>query len=441
MKRELAAELIKNFHEKKLPGMVSREFEVKIPESRKALAVIGPRRAGKTYTLYSIASKLTAEGIEKERMLYLNLEDDRMLPQSVENLNLVLETYYEMYPENRSKTTYLFLDEVQNVPEWEKFVRRVMDTEDVRVFLSGSSSKLLAKEIATAMRGRSISHLVLPFSFREFLSAKGFETERYLSSEKRSWMLKHLREYLQFGGFPEVVLEKDEEMKVRILREYFEVMLLRDIVERHGIKSVRNLRMMMNAVLSSFSKEFSVHKFYNTLKSQGIKVSKSALYENMQHFEDAFFAIPVRKFDYSRRNVEQSLPKVYSVDTGYVYQSGLDFSGNIGRYMENAVAVELLRRQSSDSLLRFYYWKDSSGAEIDFIATKGRKIMELIQVSYDMSEKGTEKREINAILKASEKLKCKEAKIITWDCDGIKRVDGLEIKCIPLWKWLVGNEY
>ncbi len=437
MKRELAVELIKNFHERDLPEVLPREMRVKIPESRKALAIIGPRRAGKTYLMYGTASELMAGGLEKENMLYVNLEDDRMLPHSTENLDLILRTYYEIYPEKKRETVYLFLDEIQNVPEWESFVRRIMDTEDVRVFLSGSSSKLLAREISTSMRGRSISYTLLPFSFREFLKAKGVEPEENLSSEKKAWLVKHLEEYLEYGGFPEIVLEKEADMKMRVLRGYAEVMLLRDIVERHEIKSVRTLRMMMNAILASFSKEFSINRFYNSLKSQRIKVSKNTLYDYMQHFEDAFFVFPVRKFDPSRRKSEQSLPKVYLVDTGYAFQAGIGFGENMGRYMENTVAIELMRREAKNPSVQTYYWKNSQGDEVDFVIAESGHVKEMVQVTYDMSDESTEKREVGAIVKASLELGLKRAGIITWNHEGKRDVEGVKVECIPLWKWLM----
>jgi predicted AAA+ superfamily ATPase len=205
MKKDIAEVLIKDFIERPLPELIGRDLEVKSPATKKAITIIGPRRAGKTYFLFNNMMRL--KQVTRTEMPYVNLEDDRLLPLGLKDLDQLLTTYYEIYPQNRKKKIYLFLDEVQNVPGWEKFVRRVLDTENVQVYITGSSSKLLAKEIATTMRGRSISHMILPFSFGEFLKAKGMEAERYLSSDKRSWMMKYLDEYVRFGGFPEVVLD------------------------------------------------------------------------------------------------------------------------------------------------------------------------------------------------------------------------------------------
>lgn len=435
MKKDIVVQLIKDFHEKTLPDLVNRDLEFKLSKARKAVTIIGPRRAGKTYFLFNYMQRL--KEINRTEMLYVNLEDDRLLPHELNDLDLFLSNYYEIHPENRKKRVYLFLDEIQNVDGWETFVRRVLDTENIQVFITGSSSKLLAKEIATSMRGRALTYLILPFSFPEFLRAKEMEVEKYLSSDKKSWVMNYLDEFMRFGGFPEVVLDDDENSKVRTLREYVEVLLMRDVVERHKVKNIKVLRMLFNALQSSFSKEFSIHKFFNFLKSQGIKVSKNTLYDYFQHYEDAFAVIPVRRFSYSIREMEQSLPKVYQIDNGYAVQMGISFSSNMGRLMENTVAIEWLRRKSMNPMLDFFYWKDASGKEVDFVVKEGKNIKELLQVCYDVEDYDTKMRETNALLKASNKLTCKNLRVITWDYEGKETIDGKRVVYNPLWKWLL----
>jgi predicted AAA+ superfamily ATPase len=437
MKKDIAVELIKDFIESPIPDLIDRDLELKSPATKKAITIIGPRRAGKTYFLFNNMIRLKEVG--RPEMPYVNLEDDRLLPLQLKDLNQLLKTYYEIYPQNRKKKVYLFLDEVQNVNMWEKFVRRVLDKENIQIYITGSSSKLLAKEIATTMRGRAASYLVLPFSYGEFLKAKGMETEKYLSSEKRSWVMNYLDEYIRFGGFPEVVLDDDENSKVKTLKEYVEVLLMRDIIERHNVKNIKVLRMLFNAIHGSFSKEFSLHRFYNFLKSQGIKVSKNTLYNYFQYYEDAFAVIPVRRFSYSIRDIEQSLPKVYQIDNGYAAQMGIRFSQNEGRLMENTVAVELLRRRSVSPLLEFFYWKDSSGKEVDFVIKKGEKVQELVQVCYDIEDYNTKMRETSALVKASNKLACKNLRIITWDHEEKEKIGSKKVEYIPFWKWLLGR--
>ena len=430
MKKDLFAQIILDFHQRKLPKIIERDTTIKMSKN-KAIAIIGPRRAGKTYFLFNIMQRLMSN-VDKSQILYVNLEDDRLLPLSLNDMSTFLETYYEIYPENKSKRVYMFLDEVQNLSGWEIFVRRVMDSENVQMFITGSSSKLLSKEIATSMRGRSLSYYILPFSFREILNAKGIKIKKYISSETKAKMMNTLREYMKSGGFPEVVLEDDKETKLRILREYSEIMLMRDIVERHSIKNIRILKMLFNYILSSFGAEFSVHRYYNILRSQGIKISKNTLYLYLQYLEDAFGIISVRRFSYSLVKIEQSLPKIYPIDTGYIWQSGMNFSPNTGRLMENLVAVELLRREYANPMLQFYYWKDTS-YEVDFVIKEGERVRELIQVTYASGKDEIERREIKALKKASEELRCRNLTVITWDYDDDKE----GIKFIPLWSWLL----
>jgi hypothetical protein len=440
MKKDSSIEIVKDFHEKSLPEIVEREIDVKFSATKKVISIIGPRRAGKTYFLFDTVNRLVSQGISKQRTLYINLEDDRLLPLRLEDLDLLLKTYYEIYPENKRKKIFFFLDEVQNLDNWEIFVRRILDNENIQIFVTGSSSKLLSKEIATSLRGRAISYAILPFSFREFLKARGFKVEKYLSSGKKSKLLNLMLEYLKFGGFPEVVLESDDVSKIKILKEYIEVMPMRDVIERYKVKNVKILRMLLNGLLNSFSKEFSIHKFFNFLKSQGIKVSKNTLYNYLQYFEDAFIIMPLRKFSYSLREIEQSLPKVYPIDMGLISQFEPRFS-NMGRLMENVVGIELLRKKCFDPLHEFYYWKDSQGKEVDFVLKEGARVKRIIQVCYDIEDYDTKQREIKALFKASEDLRCKNLLILTWDFEGEEEHWNKMIKFKPLWKWLLLEEH
>jgi hypothetical protein len=437
MKKDTAIEIIQDFIERPLPNLTERDMRMAPPKAGKAISIIGPRRAGKTYYLFDLMRRFS--DVAKSEKLYLNLEDDRLIPLGLEDLGAFLETYYEMYPESRGRTLHLFLDEVQNVPGWERFVRRVMDTENVRVYVSGSSSKLLSREIATAMRGRTASYLMLPFSFREYLRVRGAEVGDYLSSDSRARLLHNLDGYLKWGGFPEIVLDDDENSRLRTLKEYVEIMLMRDIVERHGVKNTKVLRMLFSAMLASYARPFSVHKFFNHLKSQGIKVSKNTLYEYFQHFEDAFAVFAVRRFSYSIREIEQSLPKVYQIDNGYAARLGIRHSEDIGRLMENAVAVELLRRASEDPGLEFHYWTDVTGKEVDFLLRRGQTVTELIQVCYDVEEWETKLRETRALVKASEEMGCENLTVLTWDHEDVENVDGRKIRYVPFWKWALGR--
>jgi len=435
MDRELAGQLILDFNEEPLPELIPRDTELVLPKTKKAISIIGPRRSGKTYFLFDCMKRM--DNIDRDQMLYLNLEDDRLLPFDLASLDLFMQVYDEMFPKNQKRRLHLFLDEIQNVPGWESFVRRVMDSRDVQVYLSGSSSKLLSKEISTSMRGRSISHLVCPFSFREFLRARDFQISKNYSSAQKATLLHHLSEYVEYGGFPEVMLEDNENIKIKTLKEYVEVLLVRDVIERHSIKNFKVLRTLFNSMINSFAKEFSIHMIYRSLKSQGIRLSKNTLYEYMGHLEDAFAVIALRRFSYSLREIDQSLPKIYMIDSGLTSLLPTRFSQNIGRAMENTVAIELFKQGSDNPKLGHYYWKNMTG-EVDFVIKDGTRIRELIQVCHDLSDLKTRERETGSLLKADRELEAEKLTILTWDERSSVELGGRIIEIMPLWKWLLG---
>jgi hypothetical protein len=335
---------------------------------------------------------------------------------------------------------YLFFDEIQNVDNWEKPIRSLYELKRFYIFITGSSSRLLSKEIATALRGRTISHTLFPFSFREYLKAEGFEVHgKYRSSSEESMVKHFMREYTRYGGLPQVVLNKDEEFRKRFFIEYLDLVVYRDIIERYGVKNLRIVKVMLRFLLRGFARDFSIHRFYNTLKSQNIKVSKNTLYNYFAYFVDALFVYPIYRFSYSIKEVQLSVPKVYVTDTGLLTLTNtVGFSENFGRLMENTVAIELLRRKSCFApSTGIYYYKSSEGKEVDFVVKEGVKINQLIQVCYDINDLSTRERELKSLIKASKELKSKNLSVITWDYEAEEEFKGEAIKFVPLWKWLL----
>ena len=439
MKRDVFIEIIQDFQERPLPELVERQTEMKIPTVNKTISVIGPRRAGKTYYIYNIMKNLISDGVPKEWMLYINLEDDRLLPLEVNDMDSFLRTYFEIHPNNRNEKIHLFLDEVQNVDNWETFVRRFMDTYNIQVYITGSSSKLLSREIATSLRGRSLSTTILPFSFQEYLRAEGLDIDEFPSSSKKDRIRSALTNFLKFGGFPEITLEKDNDLKHKIIKEYVEVMLIQDIIERHNIKNTRLLKILFDSLISSTSSTFSIHKFFKFLRSKGMKISKNTLYQYVQYLEDAYAVILMRSFDFSFRKVEQSLPKVYPIDPGFILTHSTRFSRDLGKTMENVVAIELFRRKFERADQEVYYWKEPNTREVDFVVKEDLKITKLIQVCYDIDNFNTYEREMDSLLRSSEVLKCDELCVITWDKDETIEKKGKKIECISLWRWLTDH--
>ncbi len=431
MNPDLVGEYLTDFQKKDLPTLVEREIRVDV--HGKIASIIGPRRAGKTYFLYQKIKELLNSGVPKGRVVYLNFEDPRLADLSARDFREILKLHWQLYPFSAKGILHLFIDEPQKVPGWETAVRALHD-EGYPIFLTGSSSKLLSKEIATSLRGRTIPFTLLPCSFREFLKMKGKEFGGLpLGSKETAVLLGLLDEYLAYGGFPEVVKENNPEMKLRILQEYFSAIIYNDIVERYKIRNTSLIKWFMRSLSSSFSKELSVHKVYSTLESCGVKASKNTLYSYLSMLEDALFVFLVPKFSYSIRKRELSISKAYLCDTGFtrLVETGIDR----GRRMENVVFLELERRKPV--LGEIFYWKNPQKEEVDFVLKKGGGAEALIQVCADIHDLDVRKRELRALLKASEELNCNNLFIITWDYEASETRKGKTIRITPLWKWLL----
>jgi predicted AAA+ superfamily ATPase len=427
IKRDIWIKLIKDFYEFKLPEMTERD--IKIPEIpiKRVISIIGPRRAGKTYLMFHVIKDLQEKKIEKDRILYINLESDLLVGCELSDIRNMLLIFYEIYPENKNRKVYLFLDEIQVILEWEKFIRAVMDSENTQIFISGSSSKLLSKEIATGLRGRTVPFYVYPFSFREFLRAKGFKIESYLSTSQKSLLLNHLDRFMK-GSYPEIVFFEEE--KEKILREIIDVTIYRDVVERFNVKNIKVLKLLLRNLIAS--NYFSVHGFYNYLKSMGIRISKNTLYSYIDNFSDAMVIFMLRRYSESYKKKEQTIPKPYLVDNGLLFINGIESKS---RLMENAVFMELIRRGFTTENNLFYF---DSEKEVDFILKEGREITLLIQVCYDIDDFRTKERELSALAKAGDEFGCSNMIVITYDNERSEEYKNWKIRFIPVWKWMIG---
>ena len=394
---------------------IERELQVPL-DSDFIISIVGPRRAGKTHYLLTLRDKVN-------NAVYLNFEDSRLYEATYRDIRNILRIYTEIYGEDPE---YLFLDEIQNIPRWEVAVRELHDLKRYRIFLTGSSSKLLSKEIATQLRGRTLRFYLYPFSFREFLKMKGVKYHD-LTIDEEAKIKNLLWEYLEFGGFPDVV---KSDYKINILREYADLILFRDFIERHGIKSIEVARAIHNFVLQNFGREISIMRIYNRLKSSNMRVSKDTVYSYVTKLEDTMFFHFLSRYS-KKVHLRESWPKkIYLCDTGLA--KVVKYSGEIGRSMENAVFLELVRRKNEDPLLDIYYYSDSKG-EVDFVVREGERVRELIQVTNASSKDEIAERETRAIEGACEVLECEKKTIITWDYE---EVEG-DIEYIPLWKWIL----
>lgn len=366
----------------------------------KAVAVIGMRRTGKTTFLWQVLADRLAQGTDREGLLYFSFEDERLAGMAAADLHLVVEEYYRLHPEWRDRRrAVFFLDEIQVVPGWEAFARRLLDTERVELFVSGSSARLLSREVATSMRGRAMEALVLPFSFREYLRHFGREPQRAperLPKAARSALEKDLREYLAGGGFPEA-LGLAARDRFELLRSYVDVALLRDVVERHSVSQPVALRWMVRHLLANAAGPFSVNKFYGDLRSQGIHVAKDTLHAYLAYLEDAFLIRTVSLASDSERRRMVNPRKVYPIDPGLIPVYDRSGRANLGHALETCVLLELERRGA-----KVAYVRTARGLEVDFLARlpDGRK--ELIQVCADLDAPDTRERETRALQEAAD---------------------------------------
>ncbi|AKB16963.1 MULTISPECIES: ATP-binding protein [unclassified Methanosarcina] len=422
-KKELFKYLIKEFHERKLPEIYPRALE--IPETRMIVSLIGARRIGKTSYFFQMVGELEKK-VGRGRILYINFEDERILPLDVKDLNSILEAYYELYPENVDRELYLFFDEVQNVPGWEVYVRRLYDRGDLKLFLTGSSSKMLSKELATSLRGRTLSFYLYPLDFREYLAFRGVEPVRDFEYSKQRFELKKLfEEYLYEGGFPEVVLEAPE-LRKKILQDYFEMMIYRDLVERFSIRNTTLLKALTKYLVTNIGNPFSVTSYYKAIK-QDQEVSKGTILGYLSHLEDISLVYFLPLFSYSLKAQAINPKKVYCLDNGLRNAVSFTFSKDEGRLAENLVFLELMRREKE-----VYYWKN--GGEVDFVVKGDDDSLTVINVTYSDS---IAEREVSALKKFSVKeefaSRIKEFILLTKDTD--KTENG--ITYIPLWKWML----
>lgn len=402
--------LIEEFTEKikSFPGGVERA--VHFPAILdKIMVVIGMRRTGKTYFLFQTIQKLLKD-VPLSRILYLNFEDDRLFPSTQKQLQDLLDAFYALYPENHDQLCYLFFDEIQNVDNWHLVIRRYFDTKKVKIYITGSSAKLLSKEIATSLRGRSIAIEMWPFSYREFLSAKqqSFPSE-LLGKGNLDKLKERLKNYIEEGGLPEAVFVDNQEDRMRILQDYVSVVLFRDIVERYKITNISLIRYLIKTLLKNVGSPFSVHKFYNDLRSQAFAVSKTTIHEYLEYIADAYLAFAVPLYAESLRKTQTNPRKIYAVDTGLVRAYNLTFSENMGHYFENLVYLDLKRREHE-----VYYYLTAQRREVDFLTRDLTGKWYLYQVCWNMNDIKTMEREMLALYEAEKELGIK-GEIITQD--------------------------
>ncbi|BBL45718.1 AAA+ superfamily ATPase [Nanobdella aerobiophila] len=401
-----------------------RELSININKEF-VFSIIGPRRSGKTYFLYDlILNKLK---LRDEDYIFINFEEEG-LDFDKDRIYNIIKSHIEIY---EKEPEYLFFDEIQNLKDWEKFIYTLYEQKKYYIFITGSSSKLLSKEIATQFRGRSISYIILPFNFKEILYIKGFEIKKYYTISEKGKILNILNKYLQSGGYPQLILTDIDEQE--FFKSLIDSIFYRDIIERYKIKQQYLLELIIKILSSSFSSQYSINKIYNSLKSSGLKVSKKTVYNYIRYLENVFLIFSLRHFDFSIKKMELANKKLYFIDNGIInYLLNNRIPNNIGRLMENTVFIELYKKYKEN-----VYYLYGNNYEIDFLIKEGNNIKQLIQVSYINNYDEIDKREIRSLLKGYKLFNKPELLIITWDYEDTKIIDNINIKFIPLYKWLL----
>jgi hypothetical protein len=429
--KQVLQEIMLDFQELQLETGTSRRLKLETVPG-KASVCIGVRRCGKSTYLFQIMEQLQKDGVQPENILYLNFFDDRLHALQHEDLGVILEAYFGLYPEKKSsQTVYCFFDEVQAVSNWEPFVDRLMRTEKCRVYLTGSSARMLSKEIATQMRGRALSWELFPFSFREFLDAKGIQSSGPLSAKKRLTIRKAFEDYWETGGFPEVIgLEKH--LRLKIHQEYFQAVLFRDIVERYNISHPRAVTDLAHRLMDNIASLYTVNRLTGYLKSLGHKSPKAAVSDYLEWFEDAYFFFSVRIFDPSLSRSKTNPKKIYCIDHSLVTSVASGILINSGHLLENLIFMAL-RRLTSD----IWYYKTASGLEVDFIAQLPDRSRRLIQVCETLSDEETRRRELRALAHALDELGLDSGTLVTRDHDEDIDLNGRRLQIISAWRFLL----
>lgn len=403
-------EIIKNFNINK------REYNFDLNAN---YVLVGLRRAGKSTLLYKIVQDLIKQGIEWNQIIYINFEDERLTDFTIKDFNDILLVQSEL----SNKKGYFFFDEIQNIDGWEKFARRLADSKE-HIFITGSNAKMLSSEIEKTLGGRFLSKYISPYNFREFLTAKqqNFSESSILSTKSSGKIIRNFTEYFYFGGFPETVnfMEKRE-----YVSSIYQKILLGDIATRNNIRNLTGLKILIKKIAETTKDEISYSKLHNILKSIGIQISKDVIIDYVKYAHQAYLIFSVKNY-FSKFVEKETTPKYFFYDNGLI---NLFLLNEEPRLLENLVAINLKHKYKDE----VFYLKSSS-IDIDFFVPE---IQTVFQVAYSIKNISSQ-REITSLIEVAKSFKeAKQFVIITFEEEDSINIDNIEIKIIPIWKWLL----
>ena len=386
---------------------------------REITIITGVRRAGKSTLMYQMIDALLKKGISPDQILFVNLEDNKLIKDSLDDIYHCYRLHI-----NPDKKSYIFLDEIHRKKGWELWIRKRYDLKtDNKFVISGSCSYLLKKEYSSLLTGRNLTFEVFPLSFEEFLSFNGLSIDKnnlkkgIITEKKKMLVLKHFMEYLNIGGFPEIFF-RPKEYRFRILKQYFDDIIYKDIVDRYNLNSQKTKDLAL----------FLITNFTGLVSLRNVRSSLSLSYDTIKdyisHYEEAFLFFAMDHFSYSFKEQKTFASKIYCIDNGLRNAVSFKFSKDEGKLAENLVFIELKRREKEP-----YYWKKKG--EVDFVFKKNGNSIAAMNVSYSDE---IDKREISSLIEFKKKFsKTKELVLLTKDTEKIEK----NIKYIPLWKWLL----
>ena len=412
------------------------ERDVKLPIGRKKIITVpGVRRCGKSTMMEIAINDLVNSGVSNQNILWLGFDDERLKNMSAEELDQVIVSYMEMYPDIPIKEVYMFFDEIQLVKDWEYFVLRVYKSYCKNIYICGSNATMLSTELSSVLRGYPLEYETYPLSFNEYCRFKGIATEGFTEQDKAR-MKSAFDDFNQTSTFPEIVLTSSRSEQIKLLHAYFDTMILRDLVEHYHITNISVVRYFVKRIMANLTKPTSINAIYKDIKSQGQKVSKDDLYLWADYVCNIFMFIRISKYDRSLIKEQKSLDKYYCIDNGLRGAVLMPQSNDNGKNLENTVFMQLNRNRHPFDKISYY----QGNCECDFVMQREENIMQLIQVTWSMADDETREREIKGLLEAAAVTACDNLLIITNDEEGELVKDGKTIKIMPAWKWLTKGE-
>ncbi len=429
--------IILDFQEKSLPELTFRSKKMSFVKDM-STSIIGARRSGKTYRTYQFIQECLEKGIKKDNFCRIQFNDHRMRGIKLAELSQINEAYYALFPEKLGKEkVYFIFDEIHRIEGWEDYILHLLEEQNHRVIITGSTSKLMTGDIASGLRGKNFPCELFPFSFEEFIHHYAISRDTR-TTKGQSHIRKAFMKYLDQGGFPGL-LDAEESQHIELLQTYWDTMVLRDIIEAHPQDNINitSFNYFAEALISRIGCPMTIRKIGRRLEEESLPFSAETLYRYLSYLEEAFMLFTISLYSKSEKIRARNYRKVYAIDWALADSIARGEGVDDMRKLENIVFIELKRRGYDLS-----YYLTRSGYEIDFVATKRKKreSKKFFQVCYSLDKDDVRNRELRALYEAAKFMKIRECVIITLNDEEIINNEDLSIHIIPIWKWLLEGE-